>query len=114
MKAISIKHSILVCSLVLGFTALAGASPVAKTSSASDAEMGCPKCKTVQVPESERKHGILGWFQPKTKHLCPGCGSYIRQDVLSAKGIRPARVVHTCTKCGNTTNSCCGLKGGML
>ena len=36
--------------------------------------MVCAKCKTVQIAKADQAKGILGWFQPKTKHLCPGCG----------------------------------------
>ena len=40
--------------------------------------MTCAKCKTVQVAKVDQKKGILGWFQPKTQHLCPGCGGKIK------------------------------------
>ena len=46
--------------------------------------MTCAKCKTVQVAKVDQKKGILGWFQPKTQHLCPGCGGKIK--VTEVKG----------------------------
>jgi uncharacterized protein with PIN domain len=75
--------------------------------------MTCAKCKTVQVAEVDRKHGIAGWFQPKTKHLCPGCGGRIEVTTASVKGIQPARYVHTCSKCGSESAFCCGAGGKM-
>jgi hypothetical protein len=74
--------------------------------------MTCAKCKTVQIAAVDRKHGILGWFQPKTKHLCPGCGGYIQPTVQSVKGIGAARYIHTCSKCGSESAFCCGQTDG--
>jgi hypothetical protein len=39
--------------------------------------MACGKCKTVQIAEVDRNHGILGWSQPKTKHLCPTMQTWV-------------------------------------
>ena len=71
--------------------------------------MICAKCKTVQIAEVDKKHGILGWFQPKTKHLCPGCGGYIQLSLQPVKGN-----VHTCSKCGSESAFCCGGSGGKM
>jgi uncharacterized protein with PIN domain len=77
--------------------------------------MACAKCKTVQIAEVDKKHGIVGWFQPKTKHLCPGCGGYLEATVApNPKGIVPMRYVHTCSKCGSKSAFCCGTTGGKM
>ena len=47
--------------------------------------MTCAKCKTVQIAKVDQKKGILGWFQPKTKHLCPGCGGKIKVTQLRVR-----------------------------
>ena len=76
--------------------------------------MTCAKCKTVQIAEVDKKRGVLGWFQPKTKHLCPGCGGRIEVTNLSVKGIQPERYIHTCSKCGSKSVFCCGTEGGKM
>ena len=72
--------------------------------------MTCSKCKTVQVAKVDQK-GILGWFQPKTEHLCPGCGGKIKVSQARAKGPHFAHYVHTCSKCGSESAFCCGAPG---
>ena len=42
----------------------------------SKVTLACAKCKTVWNTEVAKKKGFLAWFEPKTKHLCPGCGGY--------------------------------------
>jgi len=74
--------------------------------------MTCAKCKTVQVAKVDQKKGILGWFQPKTQHLCPGCGGKIK--VTEVKGTPHGRYVHTCSKCGSESTFCCGAPGNKM
>ena len=77
----------------------------------SSVVMTCAKCKTVQVAKVDQKQGILGWFQPKTEHLCPGCGGKIKVTQIAGKGSVRARYVHTCSKCGSESAFCCGGTG---
>src|SRR6266567_7459981 len=117
------------CVFALGFTSVgsnsyAGDGPrllqpittndqVSALKPGSEVVMTCAKCRTVQIAEVDKKHGILGWFQPKTKHLCPGCGGYLEATVApNPKGIVPMRYVHTCSKCGNKSAFCCATKPG--
>ena len=76
--------------------------------------MTCAKCKTVQVAKVDQKKGILGWFQPKTKHLCPGCGGKIKVSQAGAKAPHFASYVHTCSKCGSDSAFCCGAPGNKM
>lgn len=95
------------------------ASPIATQQEAaalkpgSKVAMVCTKCKTVQIAEIDRKDGILGWFQPKTKHLCPGCGGQIEFTKAPVKGPKQARYVHTCSKCGSESVYCCAAESGQ-
>ena len=73
--------------------------------------MTCAKCKTVQIAKVDQKKGILGWFQPKTKHLCPGCGGKIKVTQVAGKAPRIRKYVHTCSKCGSESAFCCGAPG---
>ncbi len=119
------------CVFALGFTSVgsnsyAGDGPrllqpittndqVSALKPGSEVVMTCAKCRTVQIAEVDKKHGILGWFQPKTKHLCPGCGGYLEPTVPpNPKGIVPMRYVHTCSKCGSKSAFCCGVTGGKM
>lgn len=77
----------------------------------SSVVMTCAKCKTVQIAKVDQKEGILGWFQPKTEHLCPGCGGKIKVSSIAGKAPRTARYVHTCSKCGSESAFCCGAPG---
>ena len=72
--------------------------------------MACSKCKTVQIAEVDRQKSFFSWFQPKTKHLCPGCGG-TWQYVNVAKGTRGG-YTHTCSKCGDKSVFCCATKTG--
>jgi hypothetical protein len=76
--------------------------------------MTCAKCKTVQVAKVDQKQGILGWFQPKTEHLCPGCGGKIKVSMAGAKAPQFATYVHTCSKCGSESAFCCGAPGNKM
>lgn len=73
--------------------------------------MTCAKCKTVQVAKVGQKKGILRWFQPKTKHLCPGCGGKIKVTQTHGNGPVSGSYVHTCSKCGSESAFCCGAPG---
>ena len=76
--------------------------------------MTCAKCKTVQVAKVDQKKGILGWFQPKSQHLCPGCGGKIRVSHVAGKAPRFASYVHTCSRCGSESAFCCGAPGNKM
>ncbi len=131
MKKTIIKVTKLICCvLALGFLSVSASSTyaghgpqflqpittdeqVSALKPGSKVVMTCAKCKTVQIAEVHKKHGVLGWFQPKTKHLCPGCGGYLEATVApNPKGIVPMRYVHTCSKCGNKSAFCCATKPG--
>ena len=73
--------------------------------------MACAKCKTVQVAEVDKNKSFLGWFEPKTKHLCPGCGGHWGY-VVYGKSSRHGDYVHTCSKCGDKSVYCCATKVG--
>ncbi len=73
--------------------------------------MACSKCKTVQVADVDREKGFLSWFQPKTQHVCPGCGGHWGY-VTYGKGSRHGDYVHTCSKCGDKSMFCCATKAG--
>ena len=74
--------------------------------------MACSKCKTVQVADVDRQKGFLSWFEPKTKHLCPGCGGYWGY-VVYGKGSRHGDYRHTCSKCGDKSMFCCSTQPGQ-
>jgi hypothetical protein len=40
----------------------------------SQVTLACATCKTMWNTEVDKKKGFLAWFEPKTKHECPGCG----------------------------------------
>ena len=73
--------------------------------------MVCSKCKTIQLAEVEREKSFLRWFQPKTKHVCPGCGGHWGY-VVYGKGSRHGDWVHTCSKCGDKSIFCCATTNG--
>src|SRR5206468_7641311 len=116
------------CVFALGFTSVesnsyAGDSPqllqpmttndqVSTLKPGSKVVMTCAKCRTVQIAEVDKKHGILGWFQPKTKHLCPGCGGYWGY-VVYGKGSRHGDYRHICSKCGDKSMFCCSTQPGQ-
>jgi hypothetical protein len=73
--------------------------------------MACTKCKTVQVREVDLKRGILEWFTPNAKHLCPGCGGNWSW-VTYGRAPRHGNWVHTCSKCGDKSMYCCSTEPG--
>ena len=115
------------CAFALGFTSVgsnsyAGPGPqllqpittndqVSALKPGSKVVMTCAKCRTVQIAEVDKKHGILRWFEPKTKHVCPGCGGYWWY-VIYGKGSRHGDYVHTCSKCGDKSMFCCSTHPG--
>jgi len=82
----------------------------AKAPKGQTVAMVCTKCRTVLLSDENTKRGFLGWFEPKTKHLCPGCGGYWGY-VVYGKGSRHGDYVHTCSKCGAKSVFCCATKG---
>jgi len=75
--------------------------------------MVCGKCRTVLLSDAKTKKGFLGWFQPKTKHECPGCGGeFSMKDVPTGQGGRLAasQYIHTCSKCGDDSAFCCATR----
>ena len=77
--------------------------------------MACTKCRTVLLSEANTKKGFLGWFQPKTKHECLGCGGeFSMRDVPAGQGgkVSMSEYVHTCSKCGDDSAFCCTTKPG--
>lgn len=73
--------------------------------------MACSKCKTIQVAQVDKERTFLSWFEPKTKHVCPGCGGHWGY-VVYGKGSRHGDYVHTCSKCGDKSVYCCATKIG--
>ena len=117
------------CTLALGFASVASNSyagpdsslrrittqdQVAALKPGSELVMTCAKCKTVQIATVDRKGGMLGWFQPKTKHLCPGCGGKVETALVAGGKATAAHYVHTCSMCGSNSAFCCGTMGGKM
>jgi hypothetical protein len=73
--------------------------------------MACRTCQTVQVREVDFNRGILEWFTPNLKHVCPGCGGHWSY-VVYGKGSRHGNWVHTCSKCGDKSMYCCSTEPG--
>ena len=72
--------------------------------------MACSKCKTVQVPDVDRQKSFLSWFEPGTKHVCPGCGG--TWGIVGSGKHFQGHYVHTCSKCGDKSMFCCATKPG--
>jgi len=73
--------------------------------------MACTKCKTVRVRDVDFNRGILEWFTPNLKHVCPGCGGHWSY-VVYGKGSRHGGWIHTCSKCGDKSIFCCSTEPG--
>lgn len=71
--------------------------------------MVCMKCKSVQVRDVDKKGAFLAWFDPKVKHVCPGCGGHWGY-VVYGKGQRHGNWV--CSKCGDKSMYCCATEPG--
>lgn len=96
-------------------SALRSREQAAKVPKGEAVAMVCSKCHTVQLSTLNTKRGFLGWFQPKAKHECPGCGGAFQvKDVYAGQGGRwlVSEYVHTCTKCGDNSAFCCTTTSG--
>ena len=97
-------------------TALRSREEAEKVTKGETVAMVCAKCKTVLLSNADTKKGFLGWFQPKTKHECPGCGGeFVMKDVPVGQGgkLSVSEFVHTCSKCGDDSAFCCTTKPGV-
>jgi len=69
----------------------------------SKVTLACATCKTVWNTEVGKKKGFLAWFEPKTKHLCPGCGGY---TTMFSYRHYSSYYTHTCSICGANSAAC--------
>jgi hypothetical protein len=62
-------------------------------------------CGTAGV---DKKKGFLAWFEPKTKHECPGCGGYMTVFPIKnpGHGLYGRYYTHTCSICGANSAAC--------
>ncbi len=77
--------------------------------------MVCAKCQTVLLSKVDTKKDFHGWFEPKMKHECPGCGGeFSMKDVPAGQGgkVSASEYVHTCSKCGDDSAFCCTTTPG--
>ena len=117
------------CTLAIGFAGVASSSyagapyalqqintpsQASALKPGSEVVMTCAKCKTVQVAQVDRKGGIPGWFQPKTKHMCQGCGGEMHVSTVAGGKATSAHYAHVCSKCGSGSAFCCGTAGGKM
>jgi hypothetical protein len=78
----------------------------------SKVTLACAQCKTVWNTEVGKKKGFLAWFEPKTKHLCPGCGGYTtlftngNPVYRQLYGSYHTYYTHTCSICGPNSAAC--------
>ena len=74
----------------------------------SKVTLACAKCKTVWNTEVDKKKGFLAWFEPKTKHLCPGCGGYMTAFAIGdpSQGLYHRYYTHACSICGPNSAAC--------
>ena len=78
----------------------------------SKVTLACATCKTVWNTEVGKKKGFLAWFEPKTKHLCPGCGGYTtlftngNPVYRQLYGSYHTYYTHTCSICGANSAAC--------
>jgi hypothetical protein len=68
--------------------------------------LACATCKTVWTTEVDKKNGFLAWFEPETKHLCPGCGGYMTVIGNPGHGLYGRYYTHTCSICGANSAAC--------
>jgi DNA-directed RNA polymerase subunit M/transcription elongation factor TFIIS len=98
-------------------SALQSREQAAKVPKGETVAMVCAKCQTVLLSKVDTKKGFLGWFQPKTKHECPGCGGeFSMRDVPAGQGgkLSVSEYVHTCSKCGDDSAFCCTTQPGAV
>jgi hypothetical protein len=74
----------------------------------SKVTLACAKCKTVWNTEVDQKKSFLAWFEPKTKHECPGCGGYMTAFPIGnrAHALYGRYYTHTCSICGDNSAAC--------
>ena len=74
----------------------------------SKVTLACAKCKSVWNTEVAKEKGFLAWFEPKTKHLCPGCGGYMTVFPIGnpGHGLYGRYYTHTCSICGANSAAC--------
>ena len=72
--------------------------------------MACAKCKSVVIETVTTENGHFKYIMPGTKHLCPGCKSYI--TVIGNGKDATRGVTHTCESCGDASVFCCATKPG--
>jgi hypothetical protein len=94
---------------------LRSSAQAAKVPKGESVAMVCAKCQTVLLSKSNTKQGFLGWFKPKIKHECAGCGGeFSMKDVPAGQGgkVSVSEFVHTCSKCGDESAFCCATTIG--
>ena len=110
----------IVASFLLGSHSLAsetdqsGGKPVKTSAEAKQLPIGsqvtlaCAKCKTVWTTQVDQKKSFLTWFEPKTKHECPGCGGYTTVFTIGnpGHGLKGVYYTHTCSICGANSAAC--------
>jgi hypothetical protein len=74
----------------------------------SKVTLACATCKTVWNTEVDKKKGFLAWFEPRTKHECPGCGGYMTVFTIGNPGheLYGRYYTHTCSICGANSAAC--------
>ena len=74
----------------------------------SKVTLACAKCKTVWNTQVDQKRSFIAWFEPKTKHECPGCGGYMTVFPIGnpAHGLKGKYYTHTCSICGADSAAC--------
>ena len=74
----------------------------------SKVTLACAKCKTVWNTQVDQNKSFLAWFEPKTKHECPGCGGYTTVFTIGnpGHGLKGSYYTHTCSICGANSAAC--------
>ena|SRR5258708_34915303 len=74
----------------------------------SKVTLACAKCKTSLITQVDQKKSFLSWFDPKTKHECPGCGGYMTVFPIGnpGHGLYGRYYTHTCSICGDNSAAC--------
>ena len=110
----------IVASFLVGSTSLAsgtdqsGSKPVRTGEEAkrlpvgSQVTLACAKCKTAWTTQVGQNRSFLAWFEPKTKHECPGCGGHMTVYTIGnpGHGLYAKSYTHTCSICGANSAAC--------
>jgi len=74
----------------------------------SQVSLACAKCETVWTTKVDQKKSFLAWFEPKTKHECPGCGGNMTVFTIGnpGHGLKGRYYTHTCSICGANSAAC--------